>query len=214
VHRQWTEACSQQSQWQEYLDQRWLQLCANDPDVVLETLAEAFEDNEAPSAAVGVRGNEVSLVIVVPPAHEVIPEQMPATTAAGNLTFRKLPQRDYADYYKQFVAGQILVTIRETFAVAPGVAAAAVVVLRNDGSDPYGRPRMPCLFAVRLEREALIGIRWEAASAMDIIDDASSALIRNQRGRAKELSPVDLSAEEAIARIVAVVDIEEPAATT
>src|SRR5215471_3705087 len=37
---------------QDELDQRWRSLCANDPDVLLPTLAEAFEDNEAPAAPV------------------------------------------------------------------------------------------------------------------------------------------------------------------
>jgi hypothetical protein len=41
----------QHQQAQTYLDQMWHQLCSNNPDVVLETLQEAFEDNEAPSAA-------------------------------------------------------------------------------------------------------------------------------------------------------------------
>lgn len=53
--------------WQATLDQRWATLTANDPDTVLAVLAEAFEDNEAAAAAVGVEGSEVTLVVVVPP---------------------------------------------------------------------------------------------------------------------------------------------------
>ncbi len=46
---------------------------------MLATLEEAFEDNEAPAAAVGVNDDEVALVVLVP-GSEVVPEQTPSTT--------------------------------------------------------------------------------------------------------------------------------------
>jgi hypothetical protein len=72
---------------QKALDQQWQQLLGNDPDAVIATLAEAFEDNEAPSAPIGVADDEVSLVVLVP-AESAVPERMPGTTQAGNLTLR------------------------------------------------------------------------------------------------------------------------------
>jgi hypothetical protein len=76
------------------LDARRQQLLANDPDSVISTLAEAFEDNEASAAPIGVDDDdddEVSIAVLVP-ADRVVPERMPATTQAGNLTLRKLPK--------------------------------------------------------------------------------------------------------------------------
>src|SRR5438309_2076678 len=67
------------------LNERWRALCTNEPDVVLATLSEAFEDNEAPAAPVGVEGNEVAIVVLVPGA-EIVPERIPQMTAAGNLS--------------------------------------------------------------------------------------------------------------------------------
>jgi hypothetical protein len=64
-------------------------LAGNDPDTVLATLAEAFEDNEAPAAAVGIDGAELMLIVLVPD-EGTVPEQMPATTQTGNLKLRKL----------------------------------------------------------------------------------------------------------------------------
>lgn len=58
---------------QAYLDQTWQQLCANVPEVVLATLQAAFEDNEAPSAALDVDGDEISLALLVPCFEEVVP---------------------------------------------------------------------------------------------------------------------------------------------
>lgn len=50
------QAAEQQAEVQRQLDQQWQQLCANDPEVVLTTLVEAFADNEAPAAPVAVDG--------------------------------------------------------------------------------------------------------------------------------------------------------------
>lgn len=207
--RQWQMLKEQQAQWQAALDQQWHLLCANDPDTVLQALAEAFEDNEAASAAVGVQGAEVSLVLLVPPASQAIPELMPSQTAAGNLSLKKITQAARADFYKQFVCGQVLVTVRETFAVAPGLASARVVVLRNDGRDIYGQPAMPCLAAVNITRQALQGVLWNEAAAVDILNAVAREKLVNQTGRSKELAPVELTAEPDIAALVKAVDLEE-----
>lgn len=207
--RQWTTLKSQQSQWQQSLDQQWQALVSNEPDTVLRTLAEAFEDNEAASAAVGVVADEVSLVVVVPPASQAIPEQMPGRTAAGNLSLKKITQAAKSDYFKQFVCGQILVTLREAFAVAPGLNSARVIALRNDGRDPYGRPNMPCLVAVSITRRALQGVRWHEADAIDILNAATHDQLLLQKGRSKELSPLDLTNEPEIAALINAVDLDD-----
>jgi len=209
VQRLWTQACQHQQRWQEYLDDRWQRLCTNDPVVVIETLEEAFEDNEAPAAAVGVDADEVSLVVLVEPVDDAIPEQMPTTTQAGNLSLKKLPQRDRADYYKQFVCGQMLVTVRETFAVAPGLGWASVAAIRNDGRDAYGRLRVSCIFAARFDRRALDGVQWDSADAVVIVNDVSTDRILNQRGRSQELAPIDLGNEPALSQLIRAVDLDD-----
>lgn len=207
--RQWAAAKAQQEYWQRELDRQWHLLLANDPDTVLQTLAAAFEDNEAPSAAVGVSGGEVSLVVLVPPADQAIPDRMPGRTAAGNLSLKKITQAARSDYYKQFVCGQILVTLREAFAVAPALDSGRVVVLRNDGRDPYGRPAVACIAAVGVRRRALEGIRWHEADAIGIVNAASHEQLIVQKGRSKELAPLDLVAEHDIAALIQAVDLEE-----
>jgi hypothetical protein len=207
--RQWTTLKSQQAQWQQSLDQQWHALVGNEPNTVLQTLAEAFEDNEAASAAVGVVTDEVSLVVVVLPASQAVPKQMPGRTAAGNLSLRKITQTDKADFFKQFVCGQVLVTLREAFAVAPGLNSARVIVLRNDGRDPYGRPSMPCLAAASITRKALQGVRWHEANAIDILNAAAHEKLLIQKGRSKELSPLDLSNEPEIVSLINAVDLED-----
>ncbi|MET7668186.1 DUF4236 domain-containing protein [Micromonospora luteifusca] len=209
VQRQWTSLLEQRAGWQRYLDQRWQQLCSNNADVVLETLEEAFDDNEAPSAAVGVTGDEVSLVVLVPTVEQVVPERMPTTTQAGNLSLRKLPQRDRAAYYRQFVCGQVLVTVREAFAVAPAIGSARVAVLRHEGPDSYGRPIVSCLLATTIHRASLNGVRWADADAAAIVNDTSNELLLNPRPRTGELLALNLASEPAITELINAVDLAE-----
>jgi hypothetical protein len=201
------QASEQQAQLQRQLDERWDQLCSNDPDVVLATLAEAFEDNEVPAAAVAVQGAELALVVLAPP-DDVVPERMPAQTQAGNLTLRKLPKTERSAFYTTLVLGHLLVTLREAFAVAPGITAVRSVVLRNTGVDAYGKPRLDCLLAARFLRSAFDGVRWQEADASTIVEDTASELVVNFR-TGKGLQPIDPGQEPEIRELFSLVDVEE-----
>jgi hypothetical protein len=152
----WRQAQAEQGQAQQELDRQWARLAGNDPDTVLATLVEAFEDNEAPAAPVGIDGTELSLILLVP-GEDAVPERLPATTQAGNLTLRKLPKGERSALYLLLIAGHVLVTLREAFAVAPGVDAARVIAVRRGGPDIYGRPVLDCMVAGRWTRTAFNG---------------------------------------------------------
>jgi hypothetical protein len=201
------QAAAQQAEWQRRLDQRWQQLCDSDPGVVLATVAEAFEDNEAPAAPVAVEGAELALVVLAP-SDEVVPERMPGRTQAGNLTLRKLPKGERSAFYSLLVFGHLLVTLREAFAVAPGITAIRAVLLRHAGVDAYGRPRLDCLLAGRFLRSAFDGVRWQEANAGTIVEDTATELLVNLR-RGTELQPINLRQEPEIQKVIALVDFDE-----
>jgi hypothetical protein len=201
------QAIEQQAEVQRQLNRRWQQLCDNDPEVVLATLAEAFEDNEAPAAPVAVDGAELDLVVLAPP-DEVVPERMPDRTQAGNLTLRKLPKGERSALYALLVFGHLLVTMREAFAVAPGIAAIRSVLLRHGDPDAYGRPRLECLVAGRFVRSAFDGVRWHDADASRIVEDTATELLVNLR-RGTQLQPINLSKEPEIQKVIDLVDFDE-----
>jgi hypothetical protein len=202
------EAATEQQATQDALDQHWQALLRNDPDTVLGTLAAAFEDNEAPVAAVGVEGAEVTLVVLVP-GPDVLPDRYPTTTAAGNLSLPRATRTMAAGWYRQLVAGHAVVSAREAFAVCPGLETAGVVVLRDAGVDVYGGPRARPVLATRLSREALARVRWEAATAWDVVEQTGTDTRVAERGRARELQPLDLEQEPDLARVAASVDLGE-----
>lgn len=193
---------------QQQLDLQWSLLCANDPDLVLSVLGDAFADNEAPAAAVGVDGATVALVVLVP-GIEAVPERLPGRTEAGNLSLRKLTKTMRSALYNQLVAGYVLTTIRETFAVAPGLADAQVVAIRTPGSSAFGRVPADCVLAARFSRNALQGVRWDLVEATTVLNDVSSELLVRQRGAARELQPLDLAKEPELAELLTKVDVED-----
>jgi hypothetical protein len=201
------EAAARQAAVQEELDAWWRALVGNDPETVIGALARAFEDNEASAAPLGVDGDEVAIVVLAPP-ESVVPERMPGTTAAGNLSLRKLPKGERAALYTAAVMGHVVVTIKEALAVAPGLQGVRAVVLRSAGADAYGRPRLECVLAGRWTRAAFTGVQWQAADASRVAEDTASELLVNLKG-GKELQPVDLSDQPGIRALLAVVDVEE-----
>ena len=192
--RRWQQA-------QQDLDRWWAALLRNDPPIVLGVLADAFEDNEAPAAATGVNGDEVSLVAIVPGLH-TMPERKPDTTAAGNLTLRKLTKAERAELHTAAVTSHVLRTVREAFAVAPGLSAARIVALEQFDVDAYGDPIFEVMLAARFERSRLDGVRWDQASASSILEGASSELLLNVRRTTAELRPLDLRREPDLAAML------------
>ncbi len=208
MHRWWMQANAERDRHQWELNQQWQRLCGNDPAMVLAVLADAFEDNEAPAVPVALTGSEVSIVILAP-GLDFVPERIPARTAAGNLSLKKLTKTERASYYALTLCGYLLVTLRETFAVAPGLGSARAVVLRTDRIDAYGRVRLECMLAGRFERRSFDGIRWDAADAAAIVNDTAGNLLIKQKGAAKELYPLDLHAEPELQALVNAVDLTE-----
>jgi hypothetical protein len=201
------EAADQQRDLQSRLDAWWRRLIWNDPDTVLSTLAEAFEDNEAAAAPLGVDGDEAAIVVLAPP-ESVVPERMPGTTAAGNLSLRKLPKGERAALYTAAVLGHVIVTIKEALAVAPALQSIRVVTLRSGGADAYGRPRLDCVLAGRWTRAAFEGVQWRTAEAGRVAEDTASELLVNLKG-GKELQPIDLTDQPGIRALLGVVDVDE-----
>ena len=189
------------------LDQQWQALLAGDPAVVLATLAEAFADNEAPAAPLDVNGAEVTIAVLAPPP-SIVPEQMPAVTEAGNLSLRKVPARQRAAMHTNAVMAHVLVTLRETFAVAPSLHAARVVVLADEGPDAYGKARLQATLAGRWTRADLDDVAWDDVEAHTIATGTATGLLIDHKATTG-LQPLDLEDQPDIAGLIERVDADE-----
>lgn len=193
---------------QQRIDERWVALTGNDPESVLAEVAASFEDNAAPAAPVGVERGELSLVVLVP-GMDGIPERAPGTTAAGNLSIRKMTATRRWELYRQLVAGHALVSVREALAVAPGIRRVTVIVLRDEGPDVYGRPRAEPVLATRIDRASLEGVLWQEVTAWEVIEQLGHDTLLETRGRVDEVLPLDLTDEPDLRTLVNAVDLGE-----
>jgi hypothetical protein len=183
------------------LDAKWRALNENDPDTVLAMLALAFGDNDAPVAPIGVDGSEVSLVVRVPQI-DVIPDRMPTITHAGNMSLPKMSKAQTNDWYRTLVAGHILASVKEAFAIAPGLSSARVVAVRDDATDRHSIPSAVPLLCARISRSQLSRVYWETVDAWDVLIATSTDTLMALRGSAKELKPLDLDHEPDLQRVV------------
>lgn len=188
------ELARQAEQRQKQLEVEWSLLESCDPATVLFALARAFEDNDAAASPVGVVDREVCLVVIVPPASD-LPLRMPSTTRAGNLSLKKLSKTEAADIYKQLVFGHLLLTLREAFAVAPGLHSGRVVAVRASVVDAYGRGEPEIVAALRCTRDALVGVAWDQVDAVRVANDCCTDKLVLQKGVTRALQPLPLTEE-------------------
>ena len=139
------------------------------------------------------------------PDPAAVPERHPTTTAAGNLSLKKLTKGEIADLYKQLVAGLVLVTVKEVFAVAPGITDIRIVVLRDTPGDPYGKIHAESILAAHIPRAALNAVQWTRVDALSIVNKISSELLTRTAGPSKAFAPLDLRTEPEIARLIQVI---------
>src|SRR5205085_6946754 len=116
---------------QRHLDDAWASLRANDPHTVIETLDEAFADNQAPATAIDCEGDRASVVMLMD-GEDSVPEKKPALTPSGKPTLHQISKTDRSDLYRGWVYSNVLATVREALAVAPHLGAVTVVVLRRE----------------------------------------------------------------------------------
>lgn len=183
------------------IDAAWQQLTGNDPDVVQDLLNQAFEDNAAPTVAVGVEGTTASLVVLVPDPAMVLPDREVGITAAGNLSVKKATKKSLAEWYRELVAGHVIVSAVEAFAVAPGLMAVTVVACRRDGS-------LEPLLAADLSRESVSPEHRRRSRAWAMLQEVGDPVFRT-KGQAGELVPLSLDDQPYLAALVEAFDGDE-----
>lgn len=200
---------------QRLLDEAWRRLLANDPDTVLQTLAEAFADNRAPAVPVDCQDARATVLLVLD-GMETVPERVPYLTPTGRPSSRKLPKTERNELYLGWLSSNLLATVREALAVCPGLSAVTVAVLRREPMDPFGERSLSAVYAGTISRAMCERIVWDAPEALDAIFYAEGLLVK-LKGRTRETVPLDLTDRPDLARVVGEVRYalqEAPAAAT
>lgn len=194
------EAGERQRAWDEF----WQRLEAGEANAVLPALEEAFEDNEAPAAAVSCQDGRVDVVMRWSPIADVVSEQKAAVTPTGKPTIRKRNKGEREELYLEALCSHALVTAKETFAVCPGVRRLGLAVVRA-GTDPArGDEVVEPLVLALVTREDFDGIHWENISATAALLGSAEGKI-GFRGKAasKALYGLDLDDDPDVRHFIA-----------
>lgn len=208
IHSRELERVRHRTGAQTQLDAAWAQLRSNAPGAVVGALAAAFEDNDAAAAPLGVNADEATLVVIVPTLAGM-PQKKPDVTPTGRPTIKAVPKKEAASWHATAVAGCILVTVKEAFAVAPGLQSVRIVAATTPERDAYGNRHPDVLIAARFERERLNRVQWESAESVRILNDVTSELQLKQVGAAKTLNPLPLEDEPELQALLGAIDFEE-----
>ncbi|WP_229841721.1 TerD family protein [Streptomyces brasiliensis] len=146
--------------------QWWQALLANDEATVCEAVNTAFSDNPAAGCAVGVDGSVMSVVMRQQDL-DTLPTQTPGLTSSGRPTLKNLTKRDRLLWWLTSMGSNIVATLKEGFATAPGITAIDLAVLtrlpdtQRLGFVAYGR----------FSRQAVESTPWrEAEDALRFLD--------------------------------------------
>jgi stress response protein SCP2 len=191
---------------QRQADAWWAALRSNDEVTVIEAVNSAYADNPAGGVAVGVADGVLSVVIRQPDL-DLIPRVRPDWTPSGRPTSRRIPQRERNEWWLRTLGSNVLATVLEGLATAPGIRAVIVAALA----------RVP-----RTHRVEVVALgRWERArieragihkagggDPLRFLDLGDPALCRTSPSTS-EIRAVDTSAEPALQALVDAVREED-----
>jgi hypothetical protein len=185
---------------QALLDDDWAKLNANDPDVTLTALEEAFADNEAPAAAIDCDGPRTTVVMQFVQPESIVPDRRPARTPTGKKTLKKRTKTETNDLYVKSLGSNVLATVKEALAVAPGTEVVQMLVVRRE-VDKQHDGELAVIYVGEFDRARYAG----ASGSRDpgrVLTLASEAVL-NLKGKTQLVAPIDLVGRDDLAGLLA-----------
>jgi hypothetical protein len=188
---------------QAVLDDEWTRLNANDPSVTLSVLEKAFADNEAPAAAIDCEGGRTTVVMQFVPPEAIVPERKPARTPTGKPTLKKRTKTEINALYLEALGSNVLATVKETFAVAPGTDIVQMLVIRRE-TDKKHAGELMAIYVGEFDRASYAGASGsrEPRRALELAAES----ILNLKGKTATVSPIDLAGEDDLASLLSEVE--------
>lgn len=174
---------------QQALDAAWAKLEANDPDVTLPALEEAFADNEAPAAAIDCEGDRTTVVMQFSMPEAIVPERKPARTPTGKRTLKKRTKTEINALYVEALGSNVLATVKEAFAVAPGTDVVQLLAIRRE-TDGKKAGELAAIYVGEFDRAGYEGASGSREPAKVLVDAAESQL--HLKGKTGQVAPLDL----------------------
>jgi hypothetical protein len=200
VEEEQAKRIADRNQFQSELDEEWTDLNANKPEIVMAALEAAFEDNQDPAAPVDCEGRRASIIILYPP-QDFMPDKKSALTPTGKLTLKRRNKTETSDLYARAMASTVLATVKEGFAVAPGLEEITTLVARKDSRADDPQDYMAAIYAGTFSRDRIQKLDWEHIDALEEIYIAPDAMLK-RKGSTATLTPLDLSKEPDLKAVI------------
>ncbi|MFD9906130.1 TerD family protein [Streptomyces sp. NPDC059063] len=187
----------------------WEDLLRNDPAAVIEAVNFAYSDNRAVACAVGVEGAAASVVMRQPDA-DTWPAKVPGVTSTGRTTLKALTKRDRNQWWLTSMCSHIVATLREGFAVAPGLRTINIAVLTRVPTTQ----RIGIVAYGSWSRHRLEPMTWrapeDAVRVLDLADEVECAVTATSTG----IKALDVSRVPGLAELLTQTDqVDDGAAT-
>lgn len=187
---------------QQELDDAWAQLQANDPGVTLPALEAAFADNEAPAAAIDCEGNRTTVVMQFSLPEAIVPERKPARTPTGKRTLKKRTKTEINALYLEALGSNVLATVKEAFAVAPGTEIVQLLVIRRE-TDKKNAGQLAAIYVGEFNRGGYEGANSrEPGRALALAPES----MLNLKGNTEQVAPLDLKERPALVALLEELD--------
>jgi hypothetical protein len=171
------------------LDEEWGRLQRNEAEVTIASLEQAFADNGAPAAPIDCDGERTTVVMQFPSPEEIVPEKKPARTPTGKPTLKKRTKTEINALYLQALGSNVLATVKEAFATAPGAQIVQMLVMRRE-TDKKHAGELAVIYVGEFDRSGFEGASGgrDPVRALSLAGD--SAL--NLKGKTEAVAPIDM----------------------
>jgi hypothetical protein len=173
---------------QRELDEAWERLQANQPEATLPALKRAFEDNEAPASAIRCDGRRTTVVMRFPAPESIVPDRKPARTPTGKRTLKKRTKTEINALYVEALGSNVLATIKEAFAVAPGTESVQLLVVRQEPHEREAGRLFPIYIAGFDRRQFESPAPAAPGRALVLVQGS----MLNLKGKTEQVAPLDL----------------------
>lgn len=184
---------------QRELDAEWEKLTSNDPMTTIAVLEQAFADNEAPAAPIDCDGERTTVVMQVSQPEAVVPERKPARTPGGKPTLKKRTKTETNALYLEALGSNVLATVKEAFAVAPGTQIVQMLVIRRE-TDKKHAEELVAVYVGEFDRNRY-AVSNRGAPGSALVSAPESVL--NLKGKTEQVSPIDLSERPDLQQVLA-----------
>jgi hypothetical protein len=137
------------------------------------------------------------------PPESIIPERKPARTPTGKPTLKKRTKTEINALYLQALGSNVLATVKEAFAVAPGTDVVQILAIRQE-NDKKHAGEWAAIYVGEFDRAPFAAPSGSRDPAGSLIH-ASDAVL-NLKGKTEAVSPIALKDRPGLTNVLTAIE--------